>query len=74
MVILWILVIYIVGVFYARYLNFLINKMEGINEEPLYAMWFIPLIGPIFASVVLFIVYFETYNPKWLRWFKGEDW
>ena len=73
-ILLWILGIYIGGIFLTRYLNFVITKIEGINETPPYGMWFIPVLGPLFALVVLVIIYFENRQPGWLRWFKGEHW
>lgn len=68
---------YILSVYYTRRLNKLIKKIDEFN--PVWPfMWFFPVIGPLFFTVIYIAEILSKRNstqlPNWLNSFIGRNW
>ncbi len=71
--------IYILCVFYARWINMLTYKHANSIISPV--IWIIPVVNVCFmtiAGIMGIFIYINrttfTFNNSFLRWFRGDNW
>ena len=73
-----ILLIYVLSVFFNRWLNKMICKIERMSPKPV-ILWLIPVLGTLALIVILTIdlscfLFKKIPDNNLTNWFKGEKW
>ena len=73
MIYILLLIGYVINVYYTRHLNKLVRGMS--QYAPIWPiMWFAPVIGPIFFTLIYLVESSTSSTPNWFKIFIGKNW